>query len=166
MNPGAGVNSFDALHDWYAALAGFRTEAQTALTELALALQRAPDWLAEQQQFWQRQIRIREDAVTQARAELTTRRYADTSGHIPDCTVQEKNLRRAQAHLEAAQDRVAAVRRWTLRLPREINATYEGPINQLAAFLDRDVPAGLAHLARQLTALEQYADLRPNKEQA
>ena len=64
MNAGAGVTSLAVLHDWYAALAEFRTEAQDALTALALSLQRADDWLGEQQQYWQRQIRACEDEVS------------------------------------------------------------------------------------------------------
>jgi hypothetical protein len=158
MNAGAGVTSFAVLHDWYAALAKFRTQAQDALTELALSLQRASAWLDEQQQYWQRQIRGCEEAVTQAKAELTNRRYTDFSGNIPDCTVQEKNLRRAKAKLQAAEDRLEAVRAWMLRLPREISATYDGPTGRLTLFLDADLPSGLALLARQLTALEKYAD--------
>jgi hypothetical protein len=149
MNGGAGVTSFAVLHDWYAALAEFRTEAQDALTELSLSLQRAVPWLGEQQQYWQRQIRACEEAVTQAKTELTNRRYTDFSGNTPDCTVQEKNLRRAQAKLQAAEDRLEAVRAWMLRLPREI---------RLALFLDAELPSGLALLARQLTALEKYAN--------
>jgi hypothetical protein len=160
MNAGAGVTSFAVLHDWYAALAKFRTEAQDALTELSLSLQRSAVWLDEQQQYWQRQIRACEEAVTQAKAELTNRRYTDFSGNIPDCTVQEKNLRRAQAKLQAAEDRLEAVRAWMLQLPREVCATYDGPTGRLALFLDADLPSGLALLARQLTALEKYTDLQ------
>jgi hypothetical protein len=160
MNAGAGVTSFAVLHDWYAALAEFRTKAQDALTELSLSLQHADHWLDEQQQHWQRQIRKCEEAVTQAKAELTNRRYSDFSGDTPDCTVQEKNLRRAQAKLQAAEDRLEAVRAWKVRLPREISATYDGPTGRLALFLDADLQSGLAVLARQLTALEKYANLQ------
>jgi hypothetical protein len=156
MNAGAGVTSLAALHDWYAALTEFRTEAQDALTALSLALQRSESWLGEQQQFWQRQIRAREDEVTEARTELRTRQIPNAFGEKVDCTVQEKNLRRAKARLEEAEDRLAAVRRWMLRLPREVCDNYAGPAGQLAAFLDGDLPGGLAVLARQLTALEQY----------
>jgi hypothetical protein len=158
MNAGAGVTSFAALQDWYAALAKFRTEAQDALTELSLSLRRAAAWLDEQQHQWQRQIRACEEAVTQAKTELTNRRYTDFSGNTPDCTVQEKNLRKAQARLQAAEDRLDAVRAWMIRLPRETCAIYDGPTGRLALFVDADVPSGLALLARQLTALEKYAN--------
>jgi hypothetical protein len=160
MNAGAGVTSFDVLHDWYAALAAFRTEADHALTELSLSLQRAAAWLGEQEQYWRREIRVREEDVTQAKAELANRQWPDGSGHKPDTTVQEKNLRRAKARLQAAEDRLASVRRWMVRLPREISATYEGAAGRLAHFIDADLPSGLALLSRQLTALEKYADLQ------
>ena len=160
MSAGAGINSFAVLHAWYAALTAFRTDAQDALTSLSLALQRSGAWLGEQQQFWQRQVRACEEAVTQARTELRNRQYRDGFGQRPDTTVEEKNLRCVQARLQAVEDRLEAVRRWMLRLPREICANYDGPANRLALFLDADLPAGLAVLARQLNALEQYANLK------
>ncbi len=173
MNAGAGVTSVAVLHDWYASLTEFRSEAQDALTSLALALQHAEAWLEEQQKHWYRQIRVREEAVSQAKAELETRQISNTFGHPVDCTVQKKNLRRAKARQEEAEERLEAVRRWMLRWPREVCDTYTGPAGHLSGFLDAQMPAGLALLARQLTALEQYANLgaepapaasRPEKE--
>jgi multidrug resistance efflux pump len=160
MSAGAGVTSLDVLHDWYAAVAQCRTEAQNALIDLSLSLQRAASWLDEQEHYWHRQIQACEEEVTQAKAELTSRRFTGYRDQPPDCTVQEKNLRKAQAHLEAAEDRLKAVRRWMVKLPREVCATYDGPAGRLALFLDGELPAGLALLARQLTALEQYANLQ------
>jgi len=161
MSTGADVNSFAVLHDWYAALTVFRAEGQDALTTLTLALQHCAAWLGEQQQYWHREIRASEDAVTEAKTELRQRKmFPDAFGHTPDCTVQEKNLLRAKARLRAAEERLEAVRRWTLRLPREISAIYDGAAGHLSHFLDAELPAGQAQLARQLTALEQYANLR------
>src|SRR5579872_1669808 len=97
MNTGAGVTSLAVLHDWYAALTEFRTEATDALSTLSLALQRTAGWLDDQQQYWHRQIRKCEEEVVQAKTELRMRKMADYFGHPPDCTVQEKNLRLAQA---------------------------------------------------------------------
>jgi hypothetical protein len=160
MNAGAGVTSFAVLHDWYASLTEFRSDAQDALTSMSLALQHVEAWLDEQQTHWRREIRVREDAVTQAKADLWTRQIPNTFGEPVDCTVQEKNLRRAKARLEEAQDRLEAVRRWMLRWPREVCDTWTGPAGHLAGFLDGELPSGLALLARQLTALEQYAHVR------
>ena len=125
MNAGADVGSLAALHDWYAALAEFRTEAQGALTSLALSLQRAEHWLGEQAQFWRRRIRACEEDVTQAKTELMNRQYADFSGDTPDCTVQEENLARAKARLRFAEEQVEVCRKWSLRLPKMISEEYD-----------------------------------------
>ena len=162
MNAGADVASLAALTEWYAALVGFRTDAQNALSSLNLSLQQAANWLDDQERYWHRQVRVCEDEVTQAKAELRTRQFANLSGEKPDCTVQEDNLRRAKSRLENAEDRKDAVPQWMKRLPKEILDTYDGPVRHLASLLDSDLPRGLALLARQLTALEQYAELRPN----
>jgi hypothetical protein len=161
MNAGADVASLAALNDWYAALVEFRTKAENALASVALSLQHATAWLGEQQQYWHRQVRLCEEAVVQAKAELRARQLSNLSGERPDCTVQEVNLRKAKARLQFAEDQVEAVRRWAKRLPTEILDTYDGPAHQLTAFLDADLSGGLAVLARQLTALEQYTNLRP-----
>jgi hypothetical protein len=156
MNSGADVKSLAVLHDWYAAVVEFRAEAQDSLSALAMSLQRAAAWLTEQQGYWQREIRAREEDVAQAQTELRTRRIPNTFGEVADCTVQEKALRRAKAQLEESEERLAAVRRWMMRLPREICDNYQGPAGHLTAFLDSNLPSGLALLSRQLTALEKY----------
>jgi hypothetical protein len=160
MNPGAGVTSLAALNEWYGSLASFRVEAQNALTSLALSLQRAEGWLNEQHQYWHRQIRVCEEKVAQAKAELRTRQMANFSGERPDCSAQEKALRQAKARLEFAEERLDAVRGWMKRLPVEIRDVYDAPVRRLSNFLDADLARGLAVLTRQLTALEQYTNLR------
>jgi hypothetical protein len=160
MNAGAGVSSLAALQEWYASLIAFRTDAQAALTALALSLQRAADWLGEQEHYWRRRIRECEEEIVEAKAELVNRQYAEFLGDRPDCTVQEENLARARARLEFAEDRREAVRRWMKRLPTDVRDVYDGPTRQLTFFLEGELPRGLAVLARQLTALEQYVNLR------
>ena len=161
MNPGADVTSFAALNEFYAALAGFRVEAQNALSSLSLSLQHAVDWLSDQQHHWHRQIRVCEEELSQAQAELRTRKFGNFSGERPDCTFQEENVRKAKARLQFAEERLTAVGRWTRRLPGEINDVFDGPTHHLGFFLDTDLQRGLAVLARQLTALEHYASLGP-----
>jgi hypothetical protein len=160
MNPGAGVTSLDALSEWYAALVEFRAEAQNSLSSLVLSLQRAADWLDQQQQYWRRQIRVLEEEASQAKAELMNRQFTDFLGEKLDCSVQEENLRIAKARLEFAEDRLEATRRWSKRLPQEMRDVYDSPTRHLGFFLDGELPRALAQLARQLTALEQYANLR------
>ncbi len=79
MNTGADVASFEVLHDWYASLVEFRTAASNALASLGQALQHAEAWLDEQQHYWHRQIRVCEEDVSEAKAELAGR------GRCPTC---------------------------------------------------------------------------------
>jgi hypothetical protein len=161
MNAGAGLTSLEALNDWYAALAQFKAEAHNALTSVALALQRANDWLLEKQAQWKREIHRAEDAVAQARAELRTRKLEKWEGHDPDTTVQEKNLQKALSRLEFVEGQLERTRQWIAQLPGVIEDTYDGPARNLTFFLDSDLTRALAVLARQLGALEQYTNLAP-----
>src|SRR5262249_8707936 len=132
MNEGAGVHALAAVQDWYAALALFRDDAGNALTSMTLALQKAGDWLVEQQPFLRRERGRGEEEVSRARTELLARQYQDWSGHVPDTTVQEKALRKAQARLGYVEERLDAIRRWMQRLPVAIQDFFEGPARTLA----------------------------------
>jgi hypothetical protein len=156
MNEGAGVHSLAALRDWYAALALFKSEAQNALTSVALTLQHAANWLVEQQHQWRREQRRAEDAVVQARTELRRKEYQDWMGKKPDTTVEQKALARAVARLEFVEERMAATRRWIQSLPGAIQDTYQGPSRSLSFFLDSELSRAMALLARQMGSLEHY----------
>lgn len=161
MSSGAGVTSIEVLQEWYAALNEFRSEALNALTAVNLSLQGADNWLADQHQFWKQEIRNSEELVTQARAELDSRKYIRFTGEKPDTTVQEEELRRAKARLIHAEEQLEKVRRWKQKLPNIVEDVYAGPSRRLAFFLDAEFVKSLAQLERQLTALEQYTNIRP-----
>jgi hypothetical protein len=157
----ADVRSIEALRELHAAVCKFRTSAQDALATVDLTIRRANDWLSDQLNFWQHAIRTSEDEVFQAKQELAQRKYTGWDGREPDATVQEENLRKAQAKLRYAQDKVAAVRRWMQKFPHAVSEMYAGPARQLAASLETELPRGLALLERRVVALEQYAALAP-----
>jgi hypothetical protein len=158
----ADVRSIAALQDWQAALTSYGETLAEALAGINLEIRRASDWLEEQLARWQRAVRDCHDEVTRARAELAQRKMPTWDGHEPDCTVQEKNLRKAQARLAHAEDQVAKCRQWIGRLPKQIDEIYTGPARRLGNFLDAELPKGLADLARRIALLESYAGLRPD----
>jgi hypothetical protein len=137
----------------------FRTDAADGLAAVDLTVRRASDYLVEKQQFWQRAIRTCEDEVFQTKQELKQRQYPGFDGRVPDCTVQEDNLKRAQAKLRYAHEKLELVRRWTSRLPKSVSETYESPSRHLAATLEGQLPRGLAMLERRIQALEAYIAL-------
>lgn len=160
MAAGADVRSIPALRDWLAALATYRDETAEALSGIHQEIRRGFAWIEEQMALWQRAVRDGEEEVTQAKAELAARRFPGFDGRMPDTTIQERNLRRAQARLEHAEEKVLACRKWLGKLPKAVEETFTGPGHRLATFLDGDLARGAALLDRRLDALERYAGLR------
>jgi hypothetical protein len=162
MDPGADVRSLAALRDWQGDLLVYKHEAEETLAGIALELRRATEWVREQESLWKRAVRECEEEVVQAKAELAARKFPGWDGRMPDTTVQEKNLRRAQARLEHATEKAAACRAWQGKLPKLIEETYSGAARRLNLMLEGEVSRAAADLERRIAALEAYADLRPD----
>ncbi len=156
----ADVRSIAAIQEWLTALSQYRSHTSEAISGFDMEVRRAFDWVSEQGSQWARAARHYEEAVVQAKAELSARKYPDFNGRMPDTTVQERNLRRAQARHEHAIDQIAKCRSWLGRLPKLIEETYSGPSRRLGLFLEAEVMRALARLDRQIVALETYAGTR------
>jgi hypothetical protein len=162
MAVGAEVRSIPALREWLAAVAKYRSDAAEAVAGIDMEVRRAYDWLAEQESLWKQAVRDCEEEVVQAKAELAARRFPGFDGRMPDTTVQERNLRRAQARLEYAHDQVKKCRSWQVKMPKLVDELYTSAARRLGLFLDGDLARGLAGLDRRLASLESYADLKPD----
>ncbi len=160
MSTGADVREIDALRDWLAAATVYKVESEESLASIRLEIRRGIDWVSQQLDRWQHSMREREDAVVQAKAELSARRYPNAAGRMPDTTVQERNLRRALARLEHAQEHIARCKKWLVNLPKIVDETFSGAGHRFALLLEGDVAKGLSLLHRQVGALEQYAETR------
>jgi len=160
MSAGADVREIDALRDWLAAAVVYKSESEESLASIRLEIRRGIDWVSGQLDLWQCSLRDRDDAVVQAKAELAARRFPGPTGRMPDTTVQERNLRRAIARFEHAQERVAVCKEWLVNLPKIIDETFSGAGHRFAMLLEGDVAKGLAHLHGQIEALERYAETR------
>ncbi len=154
----ADVRSIADLREWHAALGVYRTAVLEALGGTDMEVRRASDWLAEQLGRWRRLVRECEEAVTQAKAELAARRFPGFDGRMPDTSVQEEVLRKAKARLQYCDDQVEKVRAWMVKLPRLVDEVYSGPARRLGNFLEIDLAAGLALLARKIASLDAYAE--------
>ncbi|QJW99027.1 hypothetical protein [Frigoriglobus tundricola] len=158
----ADVRSIAAVIDWRADLTNYAELLAEATTGVDLEIRRAYDWLEEQLALWRRAIRECDEEVVRAKAELAQRKFETWDGRVPDCTVQEKNLRLAKARLENAQEKVETTRRWIGRLPKMIDEVFTGPSRRLKSMLELNVPNALVDLGRRIAALETYATLRPD----
>ena len=160
MSTGADVRAIDGLREWLASAAVFKVESEESLASIQLEIRQGIDWVSQQLDRWQRSIRDRDDAVVQAKSALAAKRYPDSNGRMPDTTVEERNLRRANARLEHAQEQVAVCKKWLVNLPKIIDETFTGAGHRFALLLEGEVAKGLGHLHRQIESLDQYAETR------
>lgn len=161
MSPGADVQAIDALQDWHNAVCLFREEALDALANINLEVRRAFDWIDEEAKAWHREAREAEQAVVQAKAELSRKRTPNFAGRLPDTSVEEENLARAKARQRFAEDQVDVCRKWAGKLPKLVSETYEGQSRRLGNFLEADLPVAIAHLAARIEALHRYTQVQP-----
>ncbi len=158
MNPSAHVTSIDGMADFRASLLTFTDKAKDALGTVELELRRTMDWLADQAKHWQAEIRLAENAVFEAKQELARRKMMKIGDRKPDTTDQEKALRRAEAWLEHAQEKLAKTRRWQQAFP-DAMLDYQGPARNLQFLLEAQVPQMSAYLTHKIEALENYQRL-------
>jgi hypothetical protein len=161
MTPGADVHAIDALQDWHNALCVFRMEATESLSSIALEVRRAFDWIDEQGKYWKAEVRDAEDDLLRAKSELQQRKTPDYSGRTPDTSVQEKNLARAKARLEFAQDQIEICRKWAAQLPKMVSEEYEGAARRLANFLEMDLTSAIDLLNLRIDRLQAYTQVQP-----
>ena len=167
MSRFAKLTSIDAVERFATALRCFGEEASAALDTLELEARRAVEWIGhDRKDYWAQQVRRGWDHVAEARAELercmTFHRVAD---HRPSCRDEKLALEKAKRRLRTAEEKVQAVRHWSHVVGHEVTE-YRGSVNQLAGWLQGDLPRALAALQRMTTALESYVALESTADAA
>ena len=156
-----GQSSFDRYpRDFRVALSNFGCAASQAMAAVDVEIRRTLDWLKHDQvKFWQQEVRRREDAVGEARQDLSRCLISTSAGGTQaSCTDQKVALEKAKKRLDQAREKVEVVKRWGQVVEQEVG-DYRGPAQQLAMLIDGDLPRAMALLARKIQALEEYANL-------
>jgi hypothetical protein len=155
MGPSARVTSIEALKEFRGSLSRFGHDAKEAVSATELEIQRMSDWLEGQLKHWQKEVRVRQEQVARAKAELMQRQYGKRDGYGAGTTDQEIALEKALRRLQEAEAKVEKTRQWNNLLPRAV-AEYQGPARQLMGMLDADLPRGIAILDQKIDALDAY----------
>lgn len=157
VDSSASVRSIDAIRELRAALVVFCHEARTGLVDVELEVRRSLQWIREQQPaHWHNQIRLRENAVNEAKNELHRARMRTLpGGGTPSCMEEKKLLDRAQRRLAEAHEKLEVVARWSRTLAHEV-LEYEARAAQLNNYLDATVPRATSFLSKIETHLEAY----------
>jgi hypothetical protein len=160
MSGPARVTSIDVLQTLATALQRFRSEAAAAMEDAELETHRAMQWMQyDCKEYWAREVRRSEEAVTQARLQLKQARSArKVAGHDPICIDEERALKRAQHRQETARRKVEAVRQWTRSVETAIHHVQRSRI-RLLGWLDTDLTKAVAALNRMSGSLESYISI-------
>ena len=161
MNGAASVHSIPMLREFRAALATFATEAKESQSVNDMTVKRELDWFQNDlPKYWQSEIRKREDALVNAKAEYERCRMQSFGGKAPDCTDQKVAVKKAQLRLEEAQEKFKATKKWSRVLDEEAEE-YRGQSQALSDMMAGDMPKAMAELDRLLAALEAYLGVAP-----
>lgn len=158
MSPQAHVLSIDALRAFRDSLVHFIERARDARTGASLAVRRARDWLDhEQKHHWRSFLQRAQEDVSQARAQLTRKRLSKMDDRRPDTTVEEEALKAAQRRVVLAEEKLALLKVWSVRLERAV-ADYEGKSSGLAELVEGDPSKPLFAFEEILLRLEGYLE--------
>src|SRR6266566_1345072 len=162
MSNPARVESIEALKMFRRAIIKFVEAANVALGDAESEMQRRLNWLEnEQDSYWQGQIRKRQEEVSKCKDAVRQKKlFKDFAGRTPSADQEEKALRIALVRLEEAERRLAAVRRYAKKLPREIEV-YKGSVQRFATTVQSDLPTAAGKLDAMIRKLEEYAALGP-----
>jgi hypothetical protein len=160
MATSARVTSVQAIADFKVALLAFCQEAKEVLASIEMEIRRMTDWVdRDRLSYWQREIRNRQEEVSQAKADLFRKQITRISGQHPDFLEERDALRLATYRLEEAEEKVQKCRFWGGRqLPHAVDE-YEAPGRQLASMVEGNPPAIIILLDRVIRSLEAYLDL-------
>jgi hypothetical protein len=162
MSEGARVESLDAIKHFRQRILKFAETASNAMGEAEGDMHRTLVWLeTEARTYWQHQLRARYEAVVKAKEAVRMKAlYKDATGSRQSVVDEQRALAIAQKRLEEAEQKVAAVKRNTARLQKEIQL-YRGGVQRLATTVQVDVPNAGNKLKTLLGALEAYVSMAP-----
>jgi hypothetical protein len=161
MSSQASVHSIDALKDLRVSLALYGEDTLGALGAVEAEVRRTLRWLQDERPYyWQEQIKRRREQVSQARAEVFKKNLQKRPDYAPPMSEQKENLRKAEASLQEAEKRLAAVRKWQ-PLYKQAILEYHASVQRLKDLAAGDIPRAVIVLSRMIDALESYLRVAP-----
>jgi hypothetical protein len=153
----ARITSVAVIDEFRVDLANFAVMVQQALIDLELESQRALDWITHDRAVhWKNEARRAAELLARAKDDLVNARtFKRVDNYVPACIDEKKQVELAKRRLEHAEAKMEAVRRWSMAAPRAVDE-FRGPVQQLMAMLDGDIPRAMSVLQRMSAALERY----------
>ncbi len=154
----ANITSIEALRRFKAALQEFEHDVLDAISMLELESRRPIDWIeTDRTLYWPRESKTASDTVNEARLNLERCLLTINGDEGKSCYDERKAFDRAKRRLELCEVKVKAVRKWKVRLHKEVN-DFKVQLAKLKHYMESDFTKSLVVLERMATSLESYVD--------
>lgn len=161
MNSSAHVKSIEGLGELKNAVAAFGEVAQDSVSQVAQEVTRVLRWLAEREHYWQQQVRLAQEMVRHASADL--RACESSHDEDSDCSAERAALARAHAHLRETEGELQKVQRYR----QKIEQNFDAFTHEASRFANQSLSSILTYLGRAVAKLESYlADAPPGDSNA
>jgi hypothetical protein len=162
MSQSAHVRSIEAVERVQAALVQFGEEAQQALDEVRMELDRFVEWLThDQTEYWKSEVRRCEAKLAEAKVDLHRARSATIDPeHTPSCLQEQKVLDTAKRRLESTEEKLKRVRAW-IPIVQQAVQDYQSQSAPLVNDLTYELPRAITFVRQLVARLEDYAALAP-----
>ncbi len=153
----AQVEDIDALKSLRIHLLKFAEVIGVSLADADSDVLRTQHWLElEMLPYWTQQIRRREDAVAKAKEAVRMKTlYKDATGSTQSAVDEMKQLKRAQAALEEAQQKWTSTKQYLRRIERA-QTDYRGAVSRLNGWSSALLPEAATKLGVLIGLLEEY----------
>lgn len=156
MSTSANITSIEAVARLKTALAQFGGEVNDALVALELEARRPVDWIEnDRSRYWPDQVQKASNQVSEARLALQKGELTIDGSDARYCYEERKALEKAKRRLRLAEEKVQAVKRWKVRIHKEVEE-FQVQVAKLRSYLDSDLVRAMATLGRMSDALAKY----------
>lgn len=156
-NSSAYVEDIASLEEMRSALLRFQSEADNAIRNAQREITATLDGLQERLHYWQHQLRMRQEALGQAREALATcLSLRGPNGERANCSGPEAAVRQAERRVQEAQE---AIRTAQIQIKRveEANARFQRQAHRLNTTLtSHELPRASALLSKCVSILQSY----------
>lgn len=152
------LGTTDALNEAKSALANFAEETRAVVTGMDLELRRAWHWLdREMPAFWESRIKRLEFELSEARNALFRKKLQTQGTDRPGAAFVEKEaVRRLERMVEDARARLPQIRKWRVRLERELDE-YRARTRGIRDVADGGIERSIELLDRLAGAIDAYS---------
>jgi len=156
----ANITSIEALRRFKAALQEFETDVNDALTMLELESRRPIDWIDTDRTFyWPKEVRKAGDNLNEARLALERCELTINGEDGRSCYDERKVFQKAKRRLELTESKVKAVRRWKVKIHKEVN-DFKVQLARMKHYMESDFLGSLAALQRMAESLDRYIEMQ------